>query len=165
VLVIISILMALLFPAFQRAQENGRQASCQSNLKQIYLAVTQYKNDEREYPATLAVLLPPTTGENSKTLRKLGGSFTHIDDRTTDDKYECDGDDTCPNPSGTGSLSPSVLTCPNDDLDDVLRSSYGDISTSLTEDYPDEDENEGYFMSRYMWNYWGYDAQGRAFQT
>jgi prepilin-type N-terminal cleavage/methylation domain-containing protein len=35
VLVIISILMALLFPAFQRAQENGRQASCQSNLSRF----------------------------------------------------------------------------------------------------------------------------------
>jgi prepilin-type N-terminal cleavage/methylation domain-containing protein len=66
VLVIISILMALLFPAFQRAQESGRQASCQSNLKQIYLAVMQYKNDEREFSATLAVLLPPTTAKTPK---------------------------------------------------------------------------------------------------
>jgi prepilin-type N-terminal cleavage/methylation domain-containing protein len=170
VLVIISILMALLFPAFQRAQENGRQASCQSNLKQIYLAVTQYKNDEREYPATLAVLLPPTTGPDAKSLYKLGPSFTHIGGSANsgDEKYECGtgtDDNACPNPDGTGTLAASVLTCPNDDLDDVLRSSYGDISTSLDTKYPDEDDDDGYFLSRYMWNYWGYDEEGRAFKT
>jgi hypothetical protein len=55
--------------------------------------------------------------------------------------------------------------CPNDDLDDVLRSSYGDISTSLTVDYPDEAGSPGSYMSRYTWNYWGYDENGEAFKT
>jgi hypothetical protein len=50
-------------------------------------------------------------------------------------------------------------------MDDELRSSYGDISTSLATEYEDEDENEGFYLSRYMWNYWGYDRNGVAFNT
>ena len=42
VIAIISILAAILFPAFARARENARRASCQSNLKQLGLGVAQY---------------------------------------------------------------------------------------------------------------------------
>ncbi len=52
VIAIIAILAAILFPAFARARENARRASCQSNLKQIGLAVLQYTQDYDEtYPA------------------------------------------------------------------------------------------------------------------
>ena len=48
VIAIIAILAAILFPVFARARENARRASCQSNLKQIGLAVTQYAQDYDE---------------------------------------------------------------------------------------------------------------------
>lgn len=48
VIAIISILAAILFPVFARARENARRASCQSNLKQIGLAVMQYTQDYDE---------------------------------------------------------------------------------------------------------------------
>lgn len=57
VIAIIAILAAILFPVFAKARENARRASCQSNLKQMGLAVMQYAqdNDEtypsREYPS------------------------------------------------------------------------------------------------------------------
>jgi prepilin-type N-terminal cleavage/methylation domain-containing protein/prepilin-type processing-associated H-X9-DG protein len=51
VIAIIAILAAILFPAFARARENARRASCQSNLKQLGLAVEQYKQDyDQTYP-------------------------------------------------------------------------------------------------------------------
>lgn len=51
VIAIIAILAAILFPVFGRARENARRSSCQSNLKQIGLAVEQYKNDyDSRYP-------------------------------------------------------------------------------------------------------------------
>jgi prepilin-type N-terminal cleavage/methylation domain-containing protein/prepilin-type processing-associated H-X9-DG protein len=52
VIAIIAILAAILFPAFARARENARKASCQSNLKQIGLASMQYSQDYDEslYP-------------------------------------------------------------------------------------------------------------------
>jgi prepilin-type N-terminal cleavage/methylation domain-containing protein/prepilin-type processing-associated H-X9-DG protein len=45
VIAIISILAAILFPIFARARENARRASCQSNLKQLGLAVVMYTQD------------------------------------------------------------------------------------------------------------------------
>ena len=51
VIAIISILAAILFPAFARARENARRASCQSNLKQIGLGFAQYTQDyDGTYP-------------------------------------------------------------------------------------------------------------------
>ncbi len=51
VIAIIAILAAILFPAFARARENARRASCQSNLKQIGIGVLQYVQDyDERYP-------------------------------------------------------------------------------------------------------------------
>lgn len=48
VIAIIAILAAILFPAFARARENARRASCISNQKQIGLALTMYIQDYDE---------------------------------------------------------------------------------------------------------------------
>ena len=48
VIAIIAILAAILFPVFAQAREAARKASCQSNLKQIGLAVGMYKQDYDE---------------------------------------------------------------------------------------------------------------------
>ncbi len=70
VIAIIAILAAILFPVFQRVRENARRAACQSNLKQIGLAMIQYEgdNDERlpdrrdlKYPYTLPLPTTPQT--------------------------------------------------------------------------------------------------------
>ena len=48
VIAIIAILAAILFPVFARARENARRTSCQSNLKQMGLAIMQYTQDYDE---------------------------------------------------------------------------------------------------------------------
>ncbi len=51
VIAIIAILAAILFPVFAKAREKARQASCQSNLKQVGLAIAQYMQDyDEKYP-------------------------------------------------------------------------------------------------------------------
>jgi len=54
VIAIIAILAAILFPVFQKVRENARRASCQSNMKQLTTALTQYvqDGDERTPPGT-----------------------------------------------------------------------------------------------------------------
>ncbi len=48
VIAIIAILAAILFPVFARAREKARMASCQSNLKQLGLAILMYAQDYDE---------------------------------------------------------------------------------------------------------------------
>lgn len=48
VIAILCLLAAILFPVFSRVRENGRRAACQSNLRQIGLAITQYTQDYDE---------------------------------------------------------------------------------------------------------------------
>ncbi|RYX83460.1 DUF1559 domain-containing protein [bacterium] len=59
VIAIIAILAAMLFPVFAQARAKARQASCQSNLKQIGLALTQYAQDYDE--RTVPLYYPTTT--------------------------------------------------------------------------------------------------------
>lgn len=62
VIAIIAILAAILFPVFARAREKARTASCQSNMKQLGLAVLMYMTD---YDQTLPNLrFWPTGGYN-----------------------------------------------------------------------------------------------------
>jgi prepilin-type N-terminal cleavage/methylation domain-containing protein/prepilin-type processing-associated H-X9-DG protein len=65
VIAIIAILASILFPVFGRARENARKSSCQSNMKQLGLAVMQYTQDydEKMVVAEGAYLLP--TGQYS----------------------------------------------------------------------------------------------------
>ena len=48
VIAILAILAAILFPVFQNVRENARRSACQSNLKQLGLAFTQYAQDSDE---------------------------------------------------------------------------------------------------------------------
>ncbi len=48
VIAIIAILAAILFPVFAKAREKARQSSCQSNLKQIGIAMLSYRQDYDE---------------------------------------------------------------------------------------------------------------------
>ncbi len=59
VIAIIAILAAILFPVFAQAREKARQATCQSNLKQIGLAIIMYTHDYDGYLCPLTITLDP----------------------------------------------------------------------------------------------------------
>lgn len=105
VLLIIGILAAILFPVLKSAREGGYQASCATNLHQIYLAVELYKNDEGGYPPSLAPLLPNTVDLADGSLNVNGKG------------YFKGGKD--------------ALICSDDDTDSTTpRSSYGDLNST-----------------------------------
>ena len=62
VIAIISVLAAILFPAFASAREKARQIACLSNEKQIGLAVMQYAQDNDE--SIVPYGMPDPTGAN-----------------------------------------------------------------------------------------------------
>ena len=60
VIAIIAILAAILFPAFAKARESARKASCMSNLKQIGIGMMQYTQEyDERYPEVKAPTIPP----------------------------------------------------------------------------------------------------------
>ena len=61
VIAIIAILAAILFPVFAQARAKARQTACQSNIRQMGLAVTMYEQDYDERFPMAATLLPNFT--------------------------------------------------------------------------------------------------------
>jgi prepilin-type N-terminal cleavage/methylation domain-containing protein/prepilin-type processing-associated H-X9-DG protein len=63
VIAIIAILAAILFPVFATAREKARQASCESNEKQLVLAFVQYASDyDNSYPSGTYQIDPGSQG-------------------------------------------------------------------------------------------------------
>ncbi len=149
VIAIIALLAALLFPAFARARESGRQTSCVTNLHQISIAVQQYYQDERRYPDSLVDLLPE--GSNYDNGTPAPTPIPTI----------------APNVSGYLKNGSEGLLCPDDDLpNDTPRSSYGSLlkfpSTAIpTATRTGTDPNGD--VGKYAYNYWGYDPDGFAY--
>lgn len=171
VVAIIAILAALLFPAFSSARESARRTNCTSNLHQIGLAVQMYRLEEKEFPTSLAVLLPASTNATAPSaLDNSSGSVSTP--AVSIDTQSCGtspATSTCPNPGGTSYFkSLDGLRCLDDGSSyDRPHSSYGDLSTQLP-----PRQRPSFIaltavtrdnLSRYLWNFWGYRADGTAY--
>lgn len=108
VIAIISILAAILFPAFAQAREKARQIVCISNLKQLGLAFAQYTQDNNE-------MLPGCTHISTNGQNQTGGwmYFTSANNFLPD----------------MGSIFPyvksvGVYVCPDDEAAQTSKDSY-----------------------------------------
>ncbi len=84
VIAIIAILAAILFPVFAQAREKARQATCQSNIRQLSLATKMYQQDYDEcFPMlensaaryTVANMLDPYIKTSKKNTNPDGGNL------------------------------------------------------------------------------------------
>ncbi|MFN6191896.1 MAG: DUF1559 domain-containing protein [Planctomycetia bacterium] len=84
VLAIIGTLVALLIPAVQQAREIARRLACQSNLRQVGLAVSLHEHARQFLPAA-------TYGGPYNTAGPAGSGFTrllpYLEERSTADRY------------------------------------------------------------------------------
>ena len=80
VIAVIAIIAAILFPVFQKVRENARRASCESNLKQLGLALTQYTQDSDEQMPLLA------STPNGTTVTWRGAIYSYV---KSQDVYRC----------------------------------------------------------------------------
>ena len=76
VIAIIAILAAILFPVFAKAREKARQSSCQSNMKQMGVAILQYCQDyDEKYPGRNSYDEPHSWRVNIQPYIKSGQVF------------------------------------------------------------------------------------------
>jgi prepilin-type N-terminal cleavage/methylation domain-containing protein/prepilin-type processing-associated H-X9-DG protein len=74
VIAIIAILAAILFPVFARAREKARQASCESNLKELMLAALMYVQDyDEKFP-----LVRTACGDGASAPNRTTTPVSHI---------------------------------------------------------------------------------------
>lgn len=95
VIAIIAILAAILFPVFGRARENARRSSCQSNMKQIGLALLQYQQDNDEFQPLLQTTFNTPVGQKAAIWAQLLQPYAK-----SVQLFNCPSDsDTTPHPS------------------------------------------------------------------
>ncbi len=70
VIAIIAILAAILFPVFAKAREKGRQAACQSNMKQLGIAFAMYLSDYDQVTPMCRYTGSPVNDPNNPTPTK-----------------------------------------------------------------------------------------------
>ncbi len=125
VIAIIGILVALLLPAIQAAREAARRMSCQSNLHNLALAVMNYENTRKGFPA--AATVDPNDGEAWNSMDGIERSFswivrvlTLIEEQALADQFKADSnqkyDNNDPNLINTNpqAAQPGSLLCPSD---------------------------------------------------
>lgn len=96
VIAIIAILAAMLMPALSAAREKGRTAACQSNLKQLSLALLLYANDNNDYfiPAVNSAWTEFWCGQgNFSDIKPIGGINLYLDSKGDEGVRKCPSSD------------------------------------------------------------------------
>jgi len=124
VIAIIGVLVALLLPAIQSAREAARRAQCQSNLKNVALAVLNYESTRKAFPQGMT--FPKALELNLGNLSFFNANWiikilSNIEEQPLYDSFELKkriNDNTSPLPGNKNYIARGteipVLLCPSD---------------------------------------------------
>jgi prepilin-type N-terminal cleavage/methylation domain-containing protein len=137
VIAIIGILVALLLPAIQAAREAARRSQCQSNMKNVALAVLNYEDRAKKFPVGMSYNAALYHGKAHNQLAELGPNWIirilpYLEQQAIYDRFDLkwpingknkDAPPTDPkdvrNHEARGA-SIGVLLCPSDGYNQVL---------------------------------------------
>jgi len=112
VIAVVSVLVALLLPAIQAARESARRAVCQSNLRQVGLALTAFHEAQKSYPAG-CIERRPTGGATQRQLSWCVWLLPYLDQMHTYDALDLKTPyDSLQNKTAAAQIIPMLL-CPS----------------------------------------------------
>ncbi len=144
VVAIIAVLVALLLPALGQARENARRGTCQSNLKQIYMAIVYFTEDNKGYVPQVFVedgsknwmWWPPRLGPYFRDDYWMPGEKNKI--------YEC--------PTGGGYSMNGTIFLPPVQLDRVVNPSTKMYVVDVSQGHPSDAWS--LWFNDYTYNFW-----------
>ena len=77
---VIGLLMAILMPALNLARDQGRRASCMSNMRQVGLALALYQNEYEKTPPKTQAVYDYATPAAPDNVLKLLRPFVYAED-------------------------------------------------------------------------------------
>ena len=133
VIAIIGILIALLLPAVQAAREAARRSQCTNNMKQIGLALHNYHDINKAFPALKGG--PTTVDSGSTGLRYRLGPYPRLcaflEQQAIYDEAMVTPAVTTGYENPVRSYEVATLLCPSDIETGALANSYGNLSYGL----------------------------------
>lgn len=103
VIAIIGILVGLLLPAVQSVREAARRATCQNNIRQVMLAVTNFQSAQQRFPSGASSSLIQMDGASGSFLVSI---LPFMDGNNTFELIKSGNNGTSPNPLA----DPSIVT-------------------------------------------------------
>jgi prepilin-type N-terminal cleavage/methylation domain-containing protein/prepilin-type processing-associated H-X9-DG protein len=108
VIAVIALLMGILLPALNIARDQGRKASCMSNMRQVGIALAMYQNEyEKTPPKTQAVYDYASPAAEDNVLKLLRPFVSAEKPEATTPVYACPALKPNPNPA----YAPSRVSC------------------------------------------------------
>ena len=113
VIAIIGALVALLLPAVQAAREAGRRVQCQSNIKQLALALANYESTHKCFPASGIVgkVDPLYDGRSGKMFSWLVLTLPYMEQQNLQSDHNVS---VLEQPNEPQAIGPKVFLCPSD---------------------------------------------------
>ena len=111
---VIAVLIGLLLPAVQAAREAARKAACQSNLRQLALAMQSYESVHSSFPIGHQFAMHHVLGLHSNAHGPITGLLPFLEQQAVHDALNIWLWDACPINNTAVSTAMGVLHCPSD---------------------------------------------------